>query len=288
MPFLESSPCQIGINGFGRIGMVDGLFSRLPRLTPIIGRNVLRASLLRQDVQIAAINHTCNSIADVIALLMHDSTHGPLSRLVTGLLSVCALPNGNLSVNGHEIRLLSERDATKIPWAVLGVEYVAECTGKFRSSALASAHVTFGRAKKVLISAPCADAPTFVYKVNTSEYNRHKQTSVYSCASCTTNCLAPILKVLDSAFGVDQALMTTVHASTQSQHVLDGYSKKDRRAGRSIMGNIIPNFNRSSGRHYCRLARPAGSSQRHLGARARHKCVDGRPHRRHLESDFAS
>lgn len=120
------------------------------------------------------------------------------------------------------------------------MDYVAECTGKFRSTALASTHVKYGRAKKVLISAPCADAPTFVYKVNTSEYRDHAAASVFSCASCTTNCLAPILKVVNDTVGVEHALMTTVHASTQSQHVLDGYSKKDRRAGRSIMGNIIP------------------------------------------------
>jgi glyceraldehyde 3-phosphate dehydrogenase len=188
-----------------------------------------------------AVNHTCASIDDVIALLKHDSTHGPLSRIMTGRLSVCALPNGSLSVNEQEIRLISERDATKISWAALGVEYVAECTGKLRSTALASAHVSHGRAKKVLISAPCSDSPTFVYQVNTSEYIDYAvSTSVFSCASCTTNCLAPILKVLNENFGVDQALMTTVHASTQSQHVLDGYSQKDRRAGRSIMGNIIP------------------------------------------------
>lgn len=188
-----------------------------------------------------AINHTCVSIEDLILLFTHDSTHGPLSRIIHGPLDIHGTQNGNLSINGREIALISERNIEKIDWRSLGVEYVAECTGKFRSTAAASAHVSEGGARKVLISAPSCDAPTFVYKVNTFGYSRVASTStVYSNASCTTNCLAPILKVLDKAFGVNQAFMTTVHASTQSQHVLDGYSKKDRRAGRSIMGNIIP------------------------------------------------
>lgn len=194
--------------------------------------------MLRDDIEVAAINHTCATIEDFILLFTHDSTHGPLSRIVSEPVTVEGLPNGNLAINGREIALISERNIEKINWKALGVEYVAECTGKFRSSALASAHVRNGGAKKVLISAPSPDAPTFVYKVNTSRYS--PDSTVYSCASCTTNCLAPIMKVLNDSSGVSQALMTTVHASTQSQHVLDGYSKKDRRAGRSIMGNIIP------------------------------------------------
>lgn len=215
-------------NGDGLLGGVDHC----------LGRSVLRASLLREDVEVAAINHTCATIEDFILLFTHDSTHGPLSRIVHEPITIEGLANGNLAINGREIFLISERNIEKIDWRSLGVEYVAECTGKFRSTALASAHVSFGGAKKVLISAPSPDAPTFVYKVNTSKYL--PTSSVYSCASCTTNCLAPIMKVLNDNFGVSQALMTTVHASTQSQHVLDGYSKKDRRAGRSIMGNIIP------------------------------------------------
>ena len=206
----------------------------------LAGRSVLRASLLRDDIEITAINHTCASIEDVILLFTHDSTHGPLSRIIHGPLDIRALPNGNLSINGREIALISERNIENIDWQALGVEYVAECTGKFRSTAQASAHVKHGKARKVLISAPSSDAPTFVYRVNTSQYSRQASASVFSNASCTTNCLAPILKVLNDNFKVAQAFMTTVHASTQSQHVLDGYSKKDRRAGRSIMGNIIP------------------------------------------------
>lgn len=202
---------------------------------------MLRASLLRKDIEVKAINHTCASIEDFILLFTHDSTHGPLSRIIHTPLDIHALENGNLSINGQEIALISERNIEKIDWQNLGVEYVAECTGKFRTTAAASGHVSHGGARKVLISAPSSDAPTFVYKVNTDGYSRVASNStVYSNASCTTNCLAPILKVLDNSFGVNQAFMTTVHASTQSQHVLDGYSKKDRRAGRSIMGNIIP------------------------------------------------
>ncbi|KAK5096108.1 hypothetical protein LTS08_007714 [Lithohypha guttulata] len=223
MPGLVVRPCRIGINGFGRIG-----------------RMVLRASLLREDVEVVAINHTCASIEDLILLFTHDSTHGPLSRIVHEPITIEETQSGNLSINGREIALISQRNIEKIEWSALGVEYVAECTGKFRSTALASAHVNHGGAKKVLISAPSPDAPTFVYKVNTSRYSDRTSSVVYSNASCTTNCLAPIMKVLNDSFGVSQALMTTVHASTQSQHVLDGYSKKDRRAGRSIMGNIIP------------------------------------------------
>ncbi|KAK5070335.1 hypothetical protein LTR64_000005 [Lithohypha guttulata] len=223
MPGLVVRPCRIGINGFGRIG-----------------RMVLRASLLREDVEVVAINHTCASIEDLILLFTHDSTHGPLSRIVHEPITIEETQSGNLSINGREIALISQRNIEKIEWSALGVEYVAECTGKFRSTTLASAHVNHGGAKKVLISAPSPDAPTFVYKVNTSRYSDRTSSVVYSNASCTTNCLAPIMKVLNDSFGVSQALMTTVHASTQSQHVLDGYSKKDRRAGRSIMGNIIP------------------------------------------------
>ncbi|TGO10781.1 hypothetical protein BTUL_0126g00350 [Botrytis tulipae] len=190
---------RIVINGFGRIG-----------------RNLLRASLLRDDVSVVAINHTCSSVEDVIHLLI-------------------------IAIDGQHIALMSERNLEKLDWAKYEVDYVAECTGKFRSTALASKHVTIGGAKKVLISVPSPDAPNLVYKVNSDNYLRLcKETIVYSCASCTTNCLAPIAKVLQHSFGIQHAFMTTVHASTQSQHVVDGYSTRDRRSGRSIMGNIIP------------------------------------------------
>ncbi|THY00328.1 glyceraldehyde 3-phosphate dehydrogenase [Aureobasidium pullulans] len=215
--------CRIGINGFGRIG-----------------RNVFRASLLRSDVVVVAINHTCDSIEDLIYLIRFDSTHGTLAKLIGSDAQLDPLPNGNLIVNGREIILHSQRDLYKLDWAASGVDYVAECTGKFKTTDLASIHTTHGKARKVLISAPSPDAPTFVFKVNSHEYDLHRDLSVFSCASCTTNCLAPIAKVIDDNFGIAQGFMTTVHASTQSQHVLDGYSKKNKRAGRSVMGNIIP------------------------------------------------
>lgn len=187
-----------------------------------------------------AINHTCASIEDLIYLIKFDSTHGTLSKLVNREVQIAPLPNGNLSVDGREIHLYSERDLYKLDWRVSGAEYVAECTGRFRTTETASIHVSHGKARKVLISAPSPDAPTFVFKVNSHEYESHNDLDVFSCASCTTNCLAPIAKVIDDDFGISQGFMTTVHASTQSQHVLDGYSKKNKRAGRSVMGNIIP------------------------------------------------
>ncbi|KAK9364709.1 putative glyceraldehyde-3-phosphate dehydrogenase [Lipomyces kononenkoae] len=216
-------PCKVGINGFGRIG-----------------RSVLRASLLRGDVLVNAINHTCESVDDVVHLINHDSTHGPLQKLAA-TARVEALSGGDISVNGRKIALFTERNPDNINWAAYGVEYVAECTGKFKTVAQASKHVSSGKAKRVLISAPSADASTFVYKVNTERYADIRETeTVFSCASCTTNCLGPVCKVIDDNFGIVHGFMTTVHASTQSQHVLDGYSRKDRRSGRSVIGNVIP------------------------------------------------
>ena len=207
---------------------------------PLKGRSVLRASLLRTDVVVTAINHTCASVSDVIHLIKHDSTHGPLQKLGK-TVTVDALASGDIAVNGQKISLFTERNLEKIDWASHGVEYVAECTGKFKTVAQASTHITFGKAKRVLISAPSPDASTFVYKVNTERYPQLRTSEgVFSCASCTTNCLAPIAKVINDDFGIVHGFMTTVHASTQSQHVLDGYSKKDRRSGRSIIGNVIP------------------------------------------------
>ncbi|TGO44918.1 hypothetical protein BCON_0444g00050 [Botryotinia convoluta] len=213
---------RIGIDGFGRIG-----------------RSLLRASLLRDNVSVVAINHTCSSVEEVIHLLMHDSTLGALDKLMGHKIDI--LPNGSIAIDGQQTALMSERNLEKLDWAKHRVDYVAECTGKFRSTALVSKHVTVGGAKKGLISAPSPDAPNIVYKVNSDNYLRLcKETMVYSCASCPTNCLAPIAKVLQHSFGIQHAFMTTVHASTQSQHVLDGYSTKDMRSERSIMGNIIP------------------------------------------------
>lgn len=144
---------------------------------------------------------------------------------------IYAIDASTLSVRGNRVHLISERDPVKIDWKASNAEYVIESTGKFTNSSSAEAHVIHGGAKRVLVSAPSVDAPTFVFGVNTSQYPRSNPPMVVSCASCTTNCLAPIAKVLNDKFGIVQGLMTTVHASTRSQHVLDGYSKRDRRAG---------------------------------------------------------
>ena len=145
-----------------------------------------------------------------------------------------------LSVCGNPVHLTSERDPRKSDWALSGAEYIIESTGKFTITTLAHRHVEFAGAKRVLISAPSKDAPTFVCGINTSEYVVKIPLTVVSCASCTINCLAPLAKVLNGKFGIVQGLMTTVHASTRSQDVLDGYSKRDKRAGRALPGNVIP------------------------------------------------
>lgn len=136
-----------------------------------------------------------------------------------------------IQVNGRPVFLVSSRDIKALEWDKLGVKYVLECTGKFTKYDLSMDHVSYGHCERVIISAPSSDSPTLVYGVNTDEYVPSDQARVVSCASCTTNCVAPILKVLDAKFGISQGFLTTIHASTQSQHVLDGYSKKNRRLG---------------------------------------------------------
>ncbi|EAW13599.1 type I glyceraldehyde-3-phosphate dehydrogenase [Aspergillus clavatus NRRL 1] len=215
----QPSICRIGINGFGRIG-----------------RNVLRAALDRSDLQIVAINHTCTSVQDLIYLIRYDSSMGNLSASIT----IHALSDTFIAINGHQIALTSERDLKKLNWAALGADYVVECTGKFTKRELALDHITHGHAKRVVISAPSADAPTYVYGVNSDSYTPDEARRVISCASCTTNCVTPVLKVLHHHFGIAQGYLTTVHAATRSQQVLDGYSKKNRRLGRSVFDNIIP------------------------------------------------
>jgi glyceraldehyde 3-phosphate dehydrogenase len=171
-------------------------------------------------------------VGDLIHQICFDSTHGPISRgsqIRDG--DIFAIDEQTLCVRGKVLHLLSERDPSKINWTASGAEYIVESTGKFTTTALAGVHSATGGAKRVLISAPSKDAPTFVYGVNHHDYTA-SQPTVISCASCTTNCLAPMAKVLNDDFGITQALMTTVHASTRSQHVLDGYSKRDRRAGK--------------------------------------------------------
>ncbi|KAL4962736.1 type I glyceraldehyde-3-phosphate dehydrogenase [Aspergillus stella-maris] len=214
-----STIARVGINGFGRIG-----------------RAVLRASLNRTDIQITAINHTCTSIQDLLYLIRYDSCMGKLSDNI----ALYEASENSIVLNGKEISLTSERDLTKLNWASLGVEYVIECTGKFTKREAALAHVTYGKAKRVVISAPSSDSPTYVYGVNCDGYTASEENRVVSCASCTTNCVTPVLKVLEREVGIQQGFLTTVHAATRSQTVLDGYSKKNRRLGRSVFDNIIP------------------------------------------------
>ncbi len=205
---------KLGINGFGRIG-----------------RMVFRAAVqnFSKDIQVVGINDLLD--ADYLAyMLKYDSVHGRFQ----GEVSV----EGNfLVVNGNKIRLTAEMDPLNLKWNEVGADVVVESTGFFLDDASARKHITAG-AKKVIMSAPSKDStPMFVYGVNDKQY---KGQDIISNASCTTNCLAPISKVLDEKFGIVRGLMTTVHAATATQKTVDGPSKKDWRGGRGILENIIP------------------------------------------------
>src|SRR5690554_4031936 len=205
---------KLGINGFGRIG-----------------RMVFRAAVqnFSDDIQVVGINDLLE--ADYLAyMLKYDSVHGRFNGEVS-------VEGNNLVVNGNKIRLTAERDPANLKWDELGVDVVVESTGFFLDDASARKHITAG-AKKVIMSAPSKDStPMFVYGVNDSSYAGQ---DIISNASCTTNCLAPISKVLDEKFGIVRGLMTTVHAATATQKTVDGPSKKDWRGGRGILENIIP------------------------------------------------
>ena len=206
------SVLKIGINGFGRIG-----------------RLAFRAITKRANVEVVGINDL-QDVEYIAYLLKYDSVHG------TFPLDVKA-ENGHLVVDGKTIRITAEKDPNNLKWNEIGVDVVLECTGIFTTLEKAQAHLNAG-AKKVVISAPSADAPMFVMGVN---HKSVKPTdTIVSNASCTTNCLAPIAKVINDNFGIDEALMTTVHATTATQLTVDGPSKKDWRGGRSALINIIP------------------------------------------------
>ena len=207
---------RIGINGFGRIG-----------------RLVYRAAALSGDFEIVAINDLVPQ-DNLGYLLQYDTMHGTFSKKVT-------VTNDGFNVDGMKTKCLSERDPAALPWGDLGVDYVLESTGFFTDYAGAQKHIEAG-AKRVIISAPTKtpdEVPTFVFKVNSNEYDpeNHK---VLSNASCTTNCLAPIAKVIDDSFGLEEGLMTTIHAATATQPTQDGPTKKDFRGGRNAYMNIIP------------------------------------------------
>jgi len=208
------SIAKIGINGFGRIG-----------------RLVLRSSINRDDVQVVAVNDPFIDIEYASYLLRYDTIHGHFNGTVE-------VKGNSLIVNGKEIKFFAEREPNMIPWGECGAEYIAEATGKFTGLDGANLHLQAG-AKKVIITAPAKDGiPMFVMGVNHTTYT--KDMNIISNASCTTNCLAPVTKVINDEFGVEEGLMTTVHSTTATQLTVDGPSKKDWRGGRAASGNIIP------------------------------------------------
>ncbi|HEA22598.1 MAG TPA: type I glyceraldehyde-3-phosphate dehydrogenase [Pricia antarctica] len=206
------SDLKIGINGFGRIG-----------------RLVFRESVRREGVDVVAINDLLE-VEHLAYLLKYDSVHGKFDGSVE-------VEDGHLVVNGKTVRITAEREPKNIKWDAVGVEIVAECTGIFKTLDMAQKHID-GGAKKVVISAPSPDAPMFVMGVNHKDVKASN--TIVSNASCTTNCLAPMAKVLNDNFGIEEALMTTVHATTATQMTVDGPSQKDWRGGRSALLNIIP------------------------------------------------
>ncbi|MBR2593967.1 MAG: type I glyceraldehyde-3-phosphate dehydrogenase, partial [Firmicutes bacterium] len=204
---------KVGINGFGRIG-----------------RLVLRASLERDDVQVVAVNDPFIDLEYMVYMIKYDSAQGQFK----GELGV---KDGKLIVDGTEITVFQCSNPAEIPWKDAGAEYIVESTGVFTDADKAKAHLE-GGAKKVVISAPSNNAPMFVMGVNQDKYT--KDMTVVSNASCTTNCLAPLTKVVNDKFGVIEGLMTTVHSTTATQKTVDGPSNKDWRGGRAASANIIP------------------------------------------------
>ncbi|GAA5798122.1 glyceraldehyde-3-phosphate dehydrogenase 1 [Helicostylum pulchrum] len=204
---------NVGINGFGRIGRI-----------------VLRASQGKKDIKIVAINDPFIPLEYMAYMLKYDSVHGRFDGTVE-------TKDGKLVVNGHAIAVSAERDPAQIPWGKNNADYIVESTGVFTTTESASAHLK-GGAKKVIISAPSADAPMFVCGVNLDAYK--SEYKIISNASCTTNCLAPLAKVIHDNFGIAEGLMTTVHATTATQKTVDGPSHKDWRGGRGAGANIIP------------------------------------------------
>ncbi len=205
---------SIGINGFGRIG-----------------RLAYRASFERDDINVVAINAPDKTPEQLAYIFRYDSVHGRFNGTVE-------YTENSLIVNGKETKLLDSRDATKLNWGELGADYILECTGKHLTREKAQAHIDAG-AKVVIMSAPPKDdTPIFVMGVNHNTYKPEQ--TIISNASCTTNCLAPIAKVLNDNWGIDEGLMTTIHAATASQELADSFSKRNWRLGRSAVDNIIP------------------------------------------------
>jgi len=204
---------KVGINGFGRIG-----------------RLVARVAITESDVELVAINDPFIDLDYMVYMFKYDSIHGRFKGTVEA-------KDHKLIINGHSIAVFQERDPAAIPWGSVKADYVVESSGVFTSIEKASAHLK-GGAKKVIISAPSADAPMFVCGVNLEAYD--PKYTVISNASCTTNCLAPLAKVINDKFGIIEGLMTTVHSTTATQKTVDGPSSKDWRGGRAVGSNIIP------------------------------------------------
>ena len=203
---------KLGINGFGRIG-----------------RLAFRVAASRPDIQVVGINDLLE-VDHLAYLLKYDSVHGKFEGSIE-------VKNGNLVVNGNEIRITAERNPEDLKWDAVGADVVLDCTGIFKDLKGAQKHIDAG-AKKVAISAPSADAPMFVMGVNHKDIK--DSDTIVSNASCTTNCLAPLAKVINDEFGIVEGLMTTVHAATATQYTVDGPSKKDFRLGRASLNNIVP------------------------------------------------
>ena len=204
---------KVGINGFGRIG-----------------RLVFRAAMENGKVDVVGVNDPFIDLDYMEYMLKYDTVHGQFKGTIDK-------KDGKLIVNGKEITIFGEMDPVNIPWKSCGAEYIVESTGVFTTIEGASKHIQAG-AKKVVISAPSADAPMFVMGVNNTKYT--KDMNIVSNASCTTNCLAPLAKVIHENFGIIEGLMTTVHSTTATQKTVDGPSRKDWRGGRGAAFNIIP------------------------------------------------
>nr|QXP50124.1 glyceraldehyde 3-phosphate dehydrogenase [Heterobasidion abietinum] len=204
---------KVGINGFGRIGRI-----------------VLRNALLDKRIEVVAVNDPFIALDYMVYMFKYDSVHGRFKGTVEA-------KDGKLYVDGKAITIFNEKDPAAIQWGSVGADYVVESSGVFTTIDKASAHLK-GGAKKVIISAPSADAPMFVCGVNLDAYD--SKYTVISNASCTTNCLAPLAKVIHDKYGIVEGLMSTIHATTATQKTVDGPSMKDWRGGRGVNGNIIP------------------------------------------------
>ena len=204
---------KVGINGFGRIGKL-----------------AFQAALAKEEVEVVAVNDPFVTADYMAYMVKFDTVHGRFNGTIEE-------KDENLVINGNTIKVFNEMEPKNIPWGELGVEYVLECSGVFTTMEKAQAHLE-GGAKKVLISAPSKDAPMFVMGVNNETYTTDM--NIVSNASCTTNCLAPLAKVINDNFGIKEGLMTTVHSTTATQKTVDGASKKDWRGGRAASANIIP------------------------------------------------